>query len=303
MKAIFVDKNISGNYIRIKRIPIPDILNNEILIKVKAVGLNPVDWKGIEYNIFKKPYILGSDFSGVAVKVGKKIKKYKKGDKVIGSLEWLKQGACAEYIVTKEMYIYKKPLNISLLKSASIPLASLTAWQSLFKELNLKKGQKIFITAGAGGVGLFAIQFAKWKGAYVYTSASKKNHKFLYNIGADEILDYTNTSSFNKIKDLDCVLDSVSMKSTLFKVLKKGGKYLSINGKPTSEDLEGYDILAKHFLFHSDSKDLGQIVKLIGKGTIKVVVDKYFNIKHFKKALKYQKKGHSKGKNILLIDF
>src|SRR3989344_9100328 len=132
-------------------------------------------------------------------------KKYKVGDKIIGSLEWSKQGACAEYVATKENFITHKPKNLSFEESAFIPLSSLTAWQGLFNHLNLKSGQKIFITAGTGGVGLFAIQLAKWKGAYVITSASENNKDFLLSFGANEVFDYQKKKEIEKIKDVDCV--------------------------------------------------------------------------------------------------
>lgn len=301
MLAILVDKIGLIDDIKIKDLPIPTIQKGEILIKAKSFGLNPVDWKGIENGIFQMPYILGSDISGVITHIGNNVKNYKVGDEIIGSLEWSRQGAFTEYVVTTENFITHKPKNLSFEESSVIPLSSLTAWQGLFKHLNLQSGQKIFITAGAGGVGLFAIQLAKWKGAYVITTASENNKDFLLSLGADEVIDYKNEDLINKINEIDCVLDSVMMRGKLFKILKKGGKYVSINGKPTLEEINDYDITAGHFLFKSNTKDLSVIVRLIEEGNLKVFIDKRFNFKEVKNALKYQKLGHSRGKNVLVL--
>ncbi|MES3031784.1 MAG: NADP-dependent oxidoreductase [Patescibacteria group bacterium] len=301
MLAILVDKIGSIDDIKIKDLPIPVIREDEILVSAKAFGLNPVDWKGVVNGIFEIPYILGSDVSGIITKIGSGVKKYKIGDEIIASLEWSKQGAFAEYIVTKENFITHKPKNLSFEESAVVPLSSLTAWQGLFKNLNLQAGQKVFITAGAGGVGLFAIQLAKWKGAYVITTASKNNKDFLFSLGADEVIDYKDEDAISKIKDVDCVFDSVMMREKLFRILKKGGRYVSINGKPTSEEIKDYDITAEHFLFKSDVKDLSAIVGLIEQGKLKVIIDKRFNFKEVKNALEYQKSGHSRGKNVLIL--
>ena len=302
MLAILVDKIGSIDDIKIKDLSIPEIKEDEILVKVKAVGINPVDWKGVVNGIFETPYILGSDVSGVITNTGSNVKNFKIGDEIIGSLEWSKQGACAEYVVTKENFITQKPTNLSFEESAVVPLSSLTAWQGLFTHLNLQSGQKVFITAGAGGVGLFAIQLAKWKGAYVITSASATNKDFLISFGADEVIDYQDEDVITKIKDIDCAFDSVIMREKLFKVLKKGGKCVSINGKPTPEEIKNYDITAEHFLFKSDTQDLSEIVDLIEKGKLKVVIDKRFDFKEVKHALEYQKSGHSRGKNVLILN-
>lgn len=301
MLAILVNKIGSIDDIKIIDLPIPKIKDDEVLVKVKAVGVNPVDWKGVVNGIFEIPYILGSDISGVITDIGSDVKNYKIGDEIIGSLEWLKQGACAEYVVTKENFITHKPEGLSFEESAVIPLSSLTAWQGLFDHLNLQSGQKVFITAGTGGVGIFAIQFAKWKGAYVIVTASENNKDVLLSLGADEVIDYNNRDRISELREIDCAFDSVMMREKLFKVLKKGGKYISINGKPTPEEIKDYDIIAEHFLFKSDAEDLSEIVGLIEEDKLKIIIDKRFNFKEVKDALMYQKLGHSIGKNVIIL--
>src|SRR5690606_16990971 len=142
-----------------------------------------------------------------------------------------------------------KPKKLSFQESAVIPLSSLTAWQGIFEHLKLKSGQKILITAGMGGVGLFAIQLAKWIGAYVITTASESDKDFLLSLGVDEVIDYKDEKAIENIETVDCVFDSVVMREKLFKILKKGGRYVSINGKPTLEEVQGYNITAEHFLY------------------------------------------------------
>src|SRR5690606_35083730 len=143
----------------------------------------------------------------------------------------------------------------------------------------LKSGQKILITAGMGGVGLFAIQLAKWIGAYVITTASESDKDFLLSLGVDEVIDYKDEKAIENIETVDCVFDSVVMREKLFKILKKGGRYVSINGKPTLEEVQGYNITAEHFLYKSDSKTLFKIVDLINNEKIKVFIDKKFSFK------------------------
>ncbi len=132
-------------------------------------------------------------------------------------------------------------------------------------------------------------------------TASEKNKDFLLSLGADEVIDYKDEDVISRIKDVDCVFDSVMMREKLFRILKKGGRYVSINGKPTLEEIKDYDITAEHFLFKSDAEDLSEIVELIEEGKLKVVIDKRFDFKEVKNALEYQKSGHSRGKNVLIL--
>jgi NADPH:quinone reductase-like Zn-dependent oxidoreductase len=280
---------------------IPVLAANEILVKVKAAGVNPVDWKGGINGMFQMPYTVGSDIAGVVEKVGADVTKFSVGQHVIGSLEWATQGAFAEYVVTKEQYLTRKPTNLSFEEAAAVPLVALTAWQGLFDKLEIQPGQKVLIQAAAGGVGLFSLQFAKWKGAYVIATASQKNADFLKKLGADEVVDYTTTDVTEAVKDMDAVYDSMANSEQLFKVLKKGGKYVSITAKPSAELADSYGVSATNFLFHSNPDQLEQIVALIEAGIIQVFVDKTFPLTEAKEALAYQKQGHSCGKNVLVV--
>ena len=302
MKAIVINKKGSLDNLEIIDLPIPLINPGQVLVKIKACGINPVDWKGIVHSYFQMPfYIPGTDISGTVVNVGAAVTAFKIGDDVIGSLEWAKQGAFAEYVATEEKYLAHKPKNLSFEEAAAVPLASLTAWQGLFDKLDLQAGQKILIQAAAGGVGIFAVQFAKWKGAYVVAVASEKNIAFLKLLGADEILNY-HTADFSTLSnDFDAVFDSMASAEQTCKLLKKDGRYVSITAKPSAELAERYGISATNFLFVSDAGQLGEIVKLIEQEKVKVFLDKVFPLTAVKEALAYQQLGHSKGKNILTV--
>lgn len=304
MKAIILGKNGSLDNLEIKEQSIPELLPQQVLIKVTACGINPVDWKAILHGGFKLPYVVGSDISGTVIKTGAAVTKFNAGDEVIGSLNWDKQGAFAEYVTTETTCILKKPVNISLAEAAAIPMAGLTAWQGLFDILQLQRGQKILIHAAAGGVGIFALQLAKWKGAYVAVTASLKNHSILVSLGADEVIDYQSHDFSKILKNFDAVFDSVAATEKSYQVLKPGGRYVSITeiSQPLSAALsESYGIIARKFLFKADAEQLQQIVALIEKGKLKLFIDSTFYFTDIRRALEYQKEGHSRGKNILII--
>ena len=302
MKAVIAKAVGSFDHVSVEEIEKPTIKADEILVRIYAAGVNPVDWKMVLNNYFPTPLIIGSDIAGIIESVGDNVKNYKTGDEIIGSLEWQKQSAFAEYVVTKAQYITHKPKNLSLQQSAAIPLASLTAWQALFDHLHLQAAQKIIIHAAAGGVGLFALQFAKWKGAYVIATASEKNIDFLKSLGADEVIDYSKYKLSEKVQNVDAVLDSIAtpeVQSESFKVLKTRGNYVSITAPPREELLRP-DITATRFLFHSDPEQLKQIVELIEKEIVKVFIDKTFPLVEAKQALQYVHKGRTRGKVVLI---
>ncbi|QEC69480.1 NADP-dependent oxidoreductase [Panacibacter ginsenosidivorans] len=302
MKAVFIKEKGSFDDVVVEEIGKPVIAADEVLVKIKAAGVNPVDWKATLNGYFNPPHILGSDIAGTIEAIGNEVKNYKVGDEIIGSLEWAKQSAFAEFVATKEKYITYKPKNLSFAESAAVPLAALTAWQGLFDHGNLQSGQKVVIHAAAGGVGLFALQFAKWKGAYVVATASERNIDFLKSVGADEVIDYTKYKLTDKTSNADVVFDSVAtpeVQLESFKVLKPGGKYVSITAGPREELLKGFDISATRFLFISNPEQLRQIVQLIEEEKVKVFVEKTFPLTEAKEALMHVHKGRTRGKVVL----
>lgn len=302
MKAVIAEGKGSFEVVSVKDIEKPQPTQDEILVKILAAGVNPVDWKTVLNGYFSLPTILGSDIAGVVEATGPAVTAFRPGDRVIGSLEWQKQGAFAEYVSTKEDYLQFAPASIPLADAAAIPLASLTAWQALFDHGQLKAGEKVVVQAGAGGVGYFAIQFAKWKGAHVITTASEGNRAFLLAAGADEVIDYHQFKLSEKVKDADLVLDSQAtpdIQLESFRSLKKGGRYISITAGPREELLKGFDITAKRFLFISNPQQLGEIVNLIDQGIVKLHIDQRFPMEKAAEALQYVHKGHTRGKVIL----
>jgi len=303
VKAIIAKEKGSFDNVAVEEIDNPVMKPDEILVKVYAAGVNPVDWKTVLNGYFPLPIILGSDIAGVIEAVGEQVKNYRAGDEIIGSLEWQRQSAFAEYVTTKERYIAAKPKNLSFTEAAAVPLASLTAWQALFDHAHLQKGEKIVIHAAAGGVGLFAVQLANWKGAYVIGTASERNIDFLKSIGADEVIDYTKYNLTEKVQNVDAVLDTVGtaeVQEESFKALKPRGNYVSITAGPREVLLKNYEISAMRFLFHSDPAQLKQIVQLIEEEKVKVFIDKTFSLTEARSALEYVHKGRTRGKVVLV---
>ncbi|MBI3883548.1 MAG: NADP-dependent oxidoreductase [Sphingobacteriales bacterium] len=305
MKSIIITENSGWKNLKIKETSFPAIKSDQVLVKIKASGINPIDWKAPEYNLFeylnmKLPYIIGSDISGVIEAMGSNVKNFNIGDEVFGALELISQGAFAEYAVIEEKLISHKPKNLTFIEAASVPLSSLTAWQGLFEKLELQEGQKILIQAAAGGVGIFAVQLAKQKGAYVVAVGSEKNEAFLKSLGANEVFSYKNDYS-NLPKDFDAVFDSMESSKQTIPLLKKGGKYLSITEPASEELINRYGILATNFLYKSDGKQLSHIKDLLESNNLKTFIDSIFPLSEASEALKYQKQGHSKGKNVLVI--
>jgi len=304
MKAVIAKAKGSFDNVVVEEIPKPSIATDEMLVKVHAAGVNPADWKLVLNAFFPLPIILGSDIAGIIEEVGSEVKNYKAGDEIIGSLEWQKQSAFEEYVATKEKYIAHKPKNLSWQESAAVPLASLTAWQGLFDHGHLKKGEKVVVHAAAGGVGLFAVQFAKLKGAYVIGTASERNIHFLKSLGVDEVIDYAKFKLSDKVSNVDVVLDTVGtpeVQEESFKALKERGRYVSITAGPREELLKNFEISATRFLFHSDPEQLKQIVQMIEGEKIKVFIDKTYPLTEAKAALEYVHRGRTRGKVVLTV--
>lgn len=303
MKAIQIneygDESVL-NYTDVKR-PKPE--KDEILIKVHAASVNPVDWKirdgkGEKFGM-KLPLILGADLAGTVEETGASIQKFKKGDTVYGKIL---TGCYAEYVIVKENEISRKPNNINFEEAASIPMGALTSWQAIFDTAELKRGQKILIHAAAGGVGSMAVQLAKAKGAYVIGTASARNKDFVKDLGADEFIDYTSTNFEDVIHDVDVVYDTIGgdTHKRSFRVLKEGGYLVSLVEKPSEEMLQKYKVSGKVISSVPHPSQLEKITDLVEAGKIKAHVEKSLPLSKAKEAQKMSKKGHTRGKIILV---
>jgi len=278
---------------------------NEVLIKVHAASVNPFDWKARagyvkEFFPLAFPATLGSDVSGTVEEVGLGAARFKRGDEVYASLG-MEGGGYAEYAVAKEAIVAAKPRTLDHVRAAAVPTASITAWQALLEVAQLRAGQKVLIHAAAGGVGNFAVQFAKTKGAYVIGTASSKNQGFLRELGVDKAIDYQRTRFEDVVHDADLVLDTIGgdTQERSFKALKKGGILVSIVQPPSQELAAKYGVRALFYGAHPSSANLAEIAMLIDAGKVKTVVETVLPLAEARRAHELSQRGHGRGKIVL----
>lgn len=332
MKAITIEKYGKHVPLNMTEQPIPEIGEQDVLVEIHAASLNPIDFKIKEGKVklllnYKFPLILGNDFSGVVVKVGERVSAFKPGDEVYGRPRKTRIGTLAEFIAVHEDDIALKPRNLSFEEAASIPLVGLTTYQAFSDILDLQRGQKILIHAGAGGVGTFAIQMAKLMGAYVATTASEKGYDLVKSLGADLIVNYREENFEDKLADYDAVYDTLggAALEKSFHVLKPGGQIVSISGMPNARfgreeklgwmktailslvsrkltALEKKTRTKYHFLFMKPSgAQLNILKEWIEEGRIKPIVDKVYSLQEAGQAFQYLESGRAKGKVIVKI--
>ncbi|HRI60415.1 MAG TPA: NADP-dependent oxidoreductase [Saprospiraceae bacterium] len=332
MKGFILNRYGKKEKLHLTELPEPVLNENDVLVQVHAAGVNLLDSKirDGEFKLilpYKPPFVLGHDVAGVVVKVGTRVQQFKVGDEVYARPADHRIGTFAEFIAINENDVAIKPKTLSMEEAASIPLVGLTAWQALIERGNLKKGQKVFIQAGSGGVGTFAIQLAKHIGATIATTTSAANIDLVKNLGADVVIDYRKDDFETILKDYDVVLNSQDEKTLekSLRILKPGGKVISISGPP--DPAFGAQIGAPwyielvfrflsagirkkasrlgvdfSFLFMSaDGKQLSQITALLNSGVIKPVLDKVFPFEQTNEALAYVESGRAKGKVVIKV--
>jgi NADPH:quinone reductase-like Zn-dependent oxidoreductase len=304
MKAVRIHDYGGPEVLKYEEIPCPQPQAGEVLIRVHAAGVNPVDWKVREgYRSHPLPLIPGWDVSGVIETIGDGVSRLKIGDEVYSRPDISRDGAYAEYIVVRESEVALKPKSIDHIHAAASPLACLTAWQALFDEGGLKSGQTVLIHAAAGGVGHFAVQLAKWKGAKIIGTASKRHHDFVKSLGADEMIDYTTTKFEDVVHDVDVVLDTIAgdTQTRSWKVLKKGGILVSILSPPSKEEAARHEARAGHIFVQPNAEQLNEIAKLVDTGKLKAAVKNIFPLSEAAKAQELNKAGHTCGKIVLRV--
>lgn len=332
MKAFIVKRYGKKEKLQLSLIAEPAVKENDVLVQIHSSGVNLLDSKikNGEFKLilpYQTPFTLGHDVAGIITKVGSKVSKFKIGDEVYSRPSDHSIGTFAEYISIHENDVALKPGNITMDEAASIPLVALTAWQALVEIANLKKGQKVFIQAGSGGVGTIAIQLAKHLGATVATTASEKSFGLLKSLGADILIDYKSQNFESILNDYDVVLNSQDTKTLekSLRILKPGGKAVSISGPPSPDfanatgapwlikaliSLLSYGIRKKaaklgvhySFLFmRADGMQLKEITTLIESGVIKPVIDKTFPFEKTNEALSYVESGRAKGKVVIKV--
>jgi NADPH:quinone reductase-like Zn-dependent oxidoreductase len=308
MKAIVVHEFGGPEVLKYEDAPRPEPKENEILVRVIAAGVNPVDSAArsaryaSSFNI-KLPAIPGYDISGVVEKSGAKIARFKAGDPVFAYIALDKGGAYAQYAVATEKEASAKPTSLNYTVAAAVPLVSLTAWQALIDTAKLGAGQSVLIHGGSGGVGSFAVQIAKARGAKVFATASTPNQDLLKQLGADVAIDYTKQKFEDVAKDVDVVLDSVG-KDTLMRsygVVKKGGFIVSIVGRPDPAELDKHGIRGSSLSVEPNSDELAEVGKLIDEKKIKVVVSQTLPLAEAAKAQAQADTHHTRGKIVLKV--
>lgn len=308
MKAIRLRSYGGPEVLVLEQAPRPQLGAGEALIQVRAAGVNPLDWKVRAGHVkgwlpHRFPLILGWDVSGVVEAVAPGEIAFKAGDAVYGMLDFSRDGAYAEYVAARTLNLALKPKSIDFARAAAVPLASLTAWQSLFDVGGLKPGQIVLIHGGAGGVGHFAVQFAKWKGAKVFVTASAANENFLRKLGADEVIDYRITKFEKSVHDVDVVLDTIGgdTQERSWQVLRRGGILVATLGISTPEAAGQHDVRGEGIMVHPDAGQLNQIGALIDAGDLKPSVAAILPLAEVARAHELSQSGHVRGKIVLKV--
>jgi NADPH:quinone reductase-like Zn-dependent oxidoreductase len=316
MKAVRIHKYGGPRVLTYEDAPQPEPKEDELLIRIHATSVNPVDWQirsGKRWKL-KRPFslILGLDVSGVVEAVGSGVANFKAGDAVFGMTNIRKGGAYAKYVTAPAENFSHKPCSLDHIQAAALPVVALTAWQALFDAGELSAGQKVLIHAAAGGVGHIAVQLAKWKGAYVIGTASGCNEDFLRKIGVDEFINYKTTRFETVVRDADVVLEAVNRDirverrrgETLERswgVLKKGGVLISICDTSVSKTAAPYGVRGKYILVQPDAVQLTEIAMLADAGHVKPFINTVLPLKEARQAHKLSQKGHTRGKIVLQV--
>lgn len=333
MRAFVLTRYGGPDAAELRDVPRPRPARGEVLVRVHAAGLNPVDYKTREGMLkvvqrYPLPVVMGNELAGVVEALGEDVTSFTPGDRVFARMPKEAMGGLAEYAVVPEQFLAKMPASIDFNTAAGVPLAGLTALQALRDELHVREGSRIFIPGGAGGVGTFAIQLAKWLGAEVTTTASPRGRALVEELGAHVVIDYTTERFEEQLRDMDGAFDLVGGETLMksFGVVKRGGKVVSIAGMPEPETarkdlgrglflralfwLASYRIRAvarKHgvayrYLFmHPDGAELAELADLIETKAIRPVIDRVFPLKDVAQAFAYLESGHAKGKVVVEI--
>lgn len=332
MKAFVLDSYRKKQPLRLADLPTPELRDDEVLVEVHAASVNQLDTK-IRDGEFKRilpyrlPLVLGHDVAGVVVKIGSRVSQFKVGDQVYARADDFRIGTFAELVPLKEASVALKPRNLTMEEAASIPLVGLTGWQALVTTAGLQRGQQVFVQAGSGGVGTFAIQLAKHLGATVATTTSSANAELVKQLGADVVVDYRNQDFEDVLHDYDLVLHSQDGKTLAksLRVLKRGGRLISISGPPDVAfgrqiGANGLVMLVLRFLsagvrrqarrcgvdyaflfMKAEGSQLREIGRLIEAGAIRPVIDRVFPFEDANEALAHVESGRAKGKVVIKL--
>ena len=304
MKAVRIHEYGNAAVLKYEDAPIPEIGPDGVLIRVRAAGVNPVDWK-IRKGLMRAvrplqfPAVVGADVAGTVERVGPLVTRFKPGNAVVARVE----GAYAEFAAAKTDAVGPAPKSIPLEHAAGLPVAAGTAWTVLFDAARLTPGQRVLIHGASGGVGTFAVQFAKLAGLHVIATTSAANTALVKSLGANEVIDYSSGNFATKIKDIDLVIDSTggeTLKNS-YAVVRKGGLLLSIVSPPDEDSAKQRGIIARFERGNINGIRLQEIAGLIDVGKLRVVVDKEFPLQDAAQAHELSEAGHVRGKIILNV--
>ena len=307
MNAVYIHKFGSPDVLTVENVSMPEPAEDEIVIKVEAASVNPVDYKirSGKYPSVREdqlPKVLGRDVAGIVQAVGAGVSKFRAGDAVYAMLG-RESGGYAEFAVAKEDEAAPMPSKLDFVDAAAVPLAALTAWQGLFDEGDLKSGQRVLIHGGAGGVGHFAVQFAKAKGAWVATTVSSEDIEFARDLGADQVIDYKTQKFENELEPVDLVYDLIAgeTQDRSWKVVKDGGAIISTLKEPDQAKAKEHNVRVAHYMAEPNADELEEITRLIDAGKVKPVVEATFPLAQAAKAHEHMEHDHIQGKVVLKI--
>ncbi len=307
MKAVRIHAFGGPEVLTYEDAPVPTPAAGQVLVRVRAAGVNPVDWKIRSGQMgggqLRDPLTLGYDVAGTVERVGEGVSSVKAGDPVFAYLSLRRGGGYAEFALVAESELARRPKSIDETTAAAVPLAGLTAYQALVDKAELKPGQTVLIHAAAGGVGHFAVQIAKHLGARVIATASAANHDFLKELGADEVIDYRTQKFEDLARDVDVVLDPLGgeTQDRSFRVLKKGGILVSIVQPPDPERLKEFGVRGTVFLVQPNGPQLATLAELIDQNRLKPHVSQTFPLAEAAKAQEASASGRTRGKIVLTV--
>ncbi len=305
MRAIRVHDYGDADQLQLEQIQHPEPQAGEVLVQVYAAGVNPIDWKirqGLRKNMLQMqfPYIPGMEIAGVVQEVGSGVTALKVGQAVYGRTM---KGAYAEYTIAAVESLGLKPQSVSFDEAATVPIGATTAWQGLFEHGKLEAGQRVLIQGAAGGVGLFAVQFARWKGAHVIATTSGANVDFVRSLGAETVVDYTTTALASVVHDVDLAFNAVGG-STLeesVQVLKRGGTLVTTAGQPAAEKVQERNVHVTSIYANIDTELLQTFAHMLDEGQIQVAIEKVFPLSEASLAHELSQRGHGHGRIVLHI--
>jgi NADPH:quinone reductase-like Zn-dependent oxidoreductase len=308
MKAIRIHNYGGPEVLRYEDAPRPRVKNGEVLIRVHAAGVNPLDWK-VRAGDLKKfiqhklPLIPGWDVSGVVAEVGAGVSQFKKGDEVFAMADPTRDGAYADYIAIHATALGLKPKSLHHVRAAATPVSVLTAWRSLFDLGHLESGQRILIHGGSGGVGHFAVQLAKWKGAYVVATASTENQELLRKLGADEAIDYTTQKFEDVAHNIDIVLDTIGgeTQQRSWLVLNNAGALISLVQPPSEQKANQFRVRGMMSSAQPNGAQLSAIAKLIDSAKLRPIIDRILPLSEARRAHELSESRHVRGKIVLRV--